>query len=99
MIVRVEVAPPLTEVFGYRGTGRLVIEQTMKKGNLADLLNTLIREYPGFGEYALELGSVVPVCPHVLVALNNEIITVRNKLNLALRNGDVLILLPEFLGG
>jgi molybdopterin converting factor small subunit len=100
MQVSVEIVPGLTQAFGHSGTDQLVIEKTIvDNATLADLLSALIKEYPEFAEYALARDGVTPVCPHILVALNGEIIAVHKKLDLVLRDRDVLVLLPAFSGG
>ncbi len=97
--VRVEVVPWLTRAFGHSGAGRLIERRRLPAGTtLADLLGSLVREHPDFAAYALDEAGA-PVCPHVCLTLGGAVIAVPGELRRTLRDGDVLVLLPQFAGG
>ena len=99
MRIRVQAVAWLARALGHPGAGRLTFERTFPPGaHLADLLATLAREHPEFADYALAADSSLS-CPHLCVTLNGALVAIPRELGRALRDGDLVVILPAFAGG
>lgn len=99
MKVRIEVVPWLSDAFGARAQGRLVIEQELDgEASLHDLVRSLVAGYRGFGRVAFdpETGNFTG---HISVVLNDRLLESPREWATPLKDGDTVILLPAFVGG
>ena len=99
MKVRVEVVPWLTDAFGVKQSGRLVLEEEVADvANIHDLIENLLDLHRDFGRAAFdpETGNFTG---QICVILNDQLLESPGEWNTRLNAGDTVVLLPAFVGG
>lgn len=97
--VRLEIVPWLTEEFGQRGTGRLVLEEPIEGPmRLGDYLASLAGRHPAIGAALVDLDAR-ELFEHVNVVLNDVLVGSHAVLDEPVQAGDSVVFLPAFSGG
>jgi molybdopterin converting factor small subunit len=97
--VRLEIVPWLTEHFGARGLGHLVLEEEVDgTPSVGEFLTSLAGKYPAVGTVIVDL-EAGELCEHVSVVHNGVLVGSHVALEARLEPGDSLVLLPAFSGG
>jgi len=99
ILVVVEIVAWLTDHFDYAGEGRLVFNETVTQGTtVTGLVYILGNRYPAFGKEALEEWGK-KLSGNIAVILNGSVVSSPAELDTQLKQGDVVTLLPAFVGG
>ncbi len=97
--IRLEIVPWLTEPFGERHAGRLVLEEEIERPtSLGRFLASLAGNHPGIGAVILDLERG-RLFDHVSVVKNGVAIASNTVEAEIVEPGDSLVLLPAFSGG
>jgi len=97
--VVVEIVAWLRDYFDYAGEGRLVFNETITPGTtVMGLVRLLSNRYPKFGKEAFEEQGH-ELSGNIAVILNGDTISSPAELDSELKEGDVVTLLPAFVGG
>lgn len=95
--VRFEVVGWLARAFAGAGSGRLRLEEAVEAGaSVGQMLHRLAQAYPEFGRAMFQGGALTG---HVDVVLNDSLLSLPEGLEVRLRDGDTVILVPAYAGG
>lgn len=97
--VRVEVVPWLTDAFGARRQGRLILEEEVaENSDVGDLIRILAAREEDFGRMIFDPGTK-RFTGQISVILNDRFLESPSEWDTRLREEDTIILLPAFAGG
>ncbi len=95
--VPVEIASWITKFVGGDGSGRRVLEEPLTSGaTVRSVLKALSARFPELDKalwHGKELGE------HIEVLVNDAVLGIEHELDSALRPGDRITLLAQFMGG
>lgn len=98
-MVRLEIVPWLTRLFGQEQGGRIVRQERIEPGeSIGGFLRRIGESYPEFGKVIWDVARD-DLSEHVQVILNDTVLEAVGPAATPLRPGDSILLVPPYLGG
>ncbi len=97
--VKVEAVPWLPTTLGEPKYKRVVVEMEAAQGDtVGDLMHRLAEKHPRFKELVFD-EQAQAVTGYASVVLNGEVIDNAGGMKLPVHDGDVITLIPSYMGG
>ncbi len=97
--IRLEIRPWLSETFGSKESGVIVLEQEIQEGiTMGDLLTKLAAEHQAFGGVLFD-PKTQELSGYVSIVMNGQLSQTLKPLDTSLKDGDTIMLLPFIDGG
>lgn len=95
----IEIMSWLKDDFDHKSPDRLVLEEIISQGTtIMDLIHFMADKYPKFGKRTLNIENQ-GLFDYCIMILNEDIVSTPAELNVKLKKGDIVKLVPTICGG